>query len=209
MRGILSIAALAAAACAGNAPAPAAPAAKQCFDPAHPGGVSIELARPGDQSVLATPADAGDGRVALASVETAGAAPLEVTENSGCGATPCDPELAAGAAHVALPHVEELEASPDTPPFVVDWVSAPDVDGDGRPEAWVAYRLTIGGTTTGYVAMFSLPDLALRFTAPTDCGATLAYVDADCDGRPDLVLEKSCAAPAVYHCGEDGAFTAR
>jgi hypothetical protein len=100
-------------------------------------------------------------------------------------------------ARTALPRGDEIRSGTDYP-FVVDWLSLEDGDGDGTKEVWVSYQIM----SNHHVAVFALPELGLRFAAPYGRDATLDLVDADCDGDRDLVLSAD-----VFVRQSDGSYT--
>jgi hypothetical protein len=231
MRGFCSIV-LVVAACGGGKKGSDAPTpAKLCIDPAAPGGTSLSLTREDHPGLVVDGDDKGVGkliepdRVVHAVAEEAPGGPaLAITAGAGCGAQPCNPQVvrvAGGtvAARAPLPHGDDIAAGGDYP-FVVEWLSIEDGDNDGTPELWMSYQIVappepaVGSTTAEHVAVFSLPDLTLRFTAQyashpeasvlERCDGTLDLVDADCDSDRDLVLGQTCASAYCFELYDTG-----
>ena len=235
MRGIIACVALAACgsgskeSTTGNtAPAPA----QLCVDVKAPGGTSLQLSRDEQPGVVGSDGDLGlaeadgSGRVGYAAVQDDTGAAIGVTAGQGCGERPCNPQMirvehGTVVARTPLPHGEDVQAGFDYP-FLVDWLSIEDGDGDGTPEVWVSYNITsppeaaVGSTTAEHVAVFSLPDLALRFAAQyaelpesggyQRCTGELFLADANCDGQRDLVLTQRCAFGQCFEYWDTGEY---
>lgn len=89
-----------------------------------------------------------------------------------------------------------------------------DHDGDGRVDLLVHYELgtepqpAVGGDEHEYVALFELPDLAVKWVGRVSelpggsyferCEGELAFADVDCDGHPDLVLTRTCGQGVCF-----------
>jgi hypothetical protein len=147
----------------------------------------------------------------MAAVETGGALyAVVITEDCFTGA--CEPEIVKivdgkVAETTGLPGADTIPAQSDYP-FLVEWMIAQDVDGDGADELWLSYNIVgepepaIGSTTRSHVAVLAPGDLAIRFhlvhgeypeTGSLEtCVSTLTAVDADCDGDVDLVEAQTC-----------------
>jgi hypothetical protein len=183
-----------------------------CIDPEQPGGTEISLAREGSLGVLETPEPVDDERVRLAALEDSGDE-IEVTVGAGCGARPCAPKVLRTSidggqvlATTVFPGTEELHGAR---PFSVDWISIDD--DNGLRDIWVSYTIVDAGKPSHRIAVFSLLDLGLRFTAAYGaCDSSLHQVDADCDGNPDLVLDDDChgtITATVFVRNAEGLFT--
>lgn len=236
--------------CGGGTPAAKGPAnaSALCVDPATAGGVDLLAAEAaaGDPEVDEIYERSEDPWIAKQESAQGGGfvgridASCERDEEMPCGAELVRFDGATVAARVALPAAAAAPAMGLAPNEIhAVWEDAERV-------VWVRYRVlgapeaAVGATWFEHLAGYDAASLALRgdlevgrFPASQSldtCTSTLAPLDADCDGDPDLVQTMTCrpldcdddaqelpelpgcANPTVTHSvhlrGPDGTFTA-
>jgi hypothetical protein len=156
-------------------------------------GRAIPLAR--HSGILEDVDPLDEHHLALAEAQEDGGESDFLTVAVGCGKAPCNPTVLRMSSDGEVLGEAPLPGAIGPGRVEADWIAT----DRARRELWTSYA--VGGAHR--LALFALPALTLRWSAPYGCDASLRR-DA-CDGVEKLVL-RGCGEARTFVRGPDGVF---